>query len=164
MGLDIHVAALGDWVRDFTRVNNHMAGIMREPTAAEVGAHRGLLAVNSLRVENVELFVHHISPGTSLRDACDAESSTKTDRADLRADLSIILTAARMRSAPPDRLYRLFRMVRPFTDANGRCGRALWMWQLMRGTRQDLAEIAELDLLDTRHPLNADAVALSAMM
>jgi hypothetical protein len=67
MGLDINVAALGDWVPEFTRVNNRMAGITREPTAAEISAHRGLLAINALRVENLELFVHHIAPGAGAR-------------------------------------------------------------------------------------------------
>jgi Fic family protein len=55
-------------------------------------------------------------------------------------------------------------MLRPFTDANGRCGRALWMWQVMRGKPEDLAELARLDLLDAHHPLNSDAVARSTMM
>jgi hypothetical protein len=164
MGLDIHVAALGDWVPEFTRVNNRMAGIAREPTAAEISAHRGLLAINALRVENLELFVHHIAPGAGLRGADDVELPAETESADLRADLSIILTAARMRSASPDRLHRVYRMLHPFTDANGRCGRALWMWQVMRGTRRDLAEIARLNLLDARHPLNSDVVARSTMM
>ena len=107
MGLDIHVAALGDWVPEFTRVNNRMAGITREPTAAEISAHRGLLAINALRVENLELFVHHIAPGAGLRGAEDSGAAADAESADLRADLATIIAAARVRSASPDRLHRI---------------------------------------------------------
>jgi hypothetical protein len=163
MGLDINVAALGDWVPEFTRANNRMAGITREPTAAEISAHRGLLAINALRVENLELFVHHIAPGAGLRSE-DSGLSSDAEAADLRADLATIIAAARIKSASPDRLHRVYKMLRPFTDANGRCGRALWMWQVMRGRPEDLAALARLDLLDAHHPLNSDAVGRSTMM
>src|SRR5882672_6098090 len=90
MGLDIHAAALGDWVPDFVRVSNRMAGITRDPTRAEISAHRGLLAANSLRVENLEVFLHHIAPGAGLRDVPAADPEAKT----LRADLATVIMAA----------------------------------------------------------------------
>jgi hypothetical protein len=165
MALDIHAAALGDWVPGFVRVNNRLAGIAREPTAAEISAHRGLLAVNELRVENLELFVHHVAPGAGLRDEADVPSEEDTASLEaLRADLATIVAAARTHATSPKRLHRLYRMLRPFTDANGRCGRALWMWQVMRGRAEDLAEIARVDLSDADHPLNRDALASSTMM
>lgn len=165
MGLDIHAAALGGWVPDFVRVSNRMAGITRDPTAAEISAHRGLLAVNSLRVENLELFIRHIAPGAGLRVALEAESEPEVEASDdLRADLATIILAAQTQSASPSRVHRIYRQLRPFTDGNGRCGRAFWMWQVMRGTREQLAAIARLDLADAEHPLNSDAVPRSTMM
>ncbi len=163
MGLDIHAAALGDWVPDFVRVSNRMAGITREPTVAEIGAHRGLLAANALRVENLELFVHHVAPGAGLREASEGPQDAGTARL-LREDLETIVLAAKTQSASPHRLHRLYRLLRPFTDGNGRCSRAFWMWQVMRGSRAELAEIARLELSDARHPLNSDALARSTMM
>ena len=166
MGLDIHTAALGGWVPDFVRVSNRMAGITRDPTVAEISAHRGLLAVNALRVENLELFIRHIAPGAGLRDTPEAEAPEETPAAgdDLRSDLATIIQAAQTRSASPSRLHRIYRRLRPFTDGNGRCGRALWMWQMMRETPEKLAALARLDLSDARHPLNADAVPRSSLM
>ena len=164
MGLDIHAAAFGDWVPKFVRVSNRIAGIIREPTVAEIGAHRGLLAVSALRVENLELFVHHVSPGAALRQPSDVEVAYHdASQSNVRADLSTIVEAARTNSASAYRLHQLFRMLGPFTDANGRCGRVLRMWQLMRGSRQDLAEVARLDLLDVHHPLHSDVVGRSIM-
>ena len=168
MGLDFHAAALGDWVPDFVRVNNRLAGIVREPSAAEISAHRGLLAANTLRVENLELFVHHIAPGAALRDAGDVDQETSDDRAaadeDLRADLATLIRAAQTQVASPERLHRIYRLLRPFTDANGRCGRVFWMWQVMRAAPDELAEIVRLELSDSRHPLHSDTVLHSTMM
>lgn len=143
MSLDIHAAALGDWVSDFVRGSNRISGILREPTAAELAAHRGLLAAGSLRVENLELFTHHVAPGAVLRGSpgVDAASCDEMPAADIRADLDTILLAAQTRSASPQRLHRIYKMLRPFTDGNGRGARAVWMWQVMRGTREELSEL-----------------------
>jgi len=166
MGLEIHAAALGGWVPDFVRVSNRMAGITRAPTAAEISAHRGLLAANALRVENLELFVSHIAPGASLRGLAggDQRSGGENPCAGLRADLATIVHAAQTNSASPARLHRIYRRLRPFTNGNGRCGRALWMWQVMRGTREELAAIARLELANAAHPLNADVESRSMLM
>jgi len=131
--LDIHPAALSDWVPHFVRASNRLAGIDREPTASEISAHRGLLAANRLRVENLEQFVRHVAGGARLRDT-NSSRARKGALADinLRADLETIVEAASTRAVSPARLYRIYRLLRPFTDGNGRCGRALLMWQVMR--------------------------------
>jgi hypothetical protein len=130
LGLDINRAALGDWVPQFVRASNRLAGITREPTVAEISAHRGLLAANRLRVENLEQFVRHVAGGAHLRDP-DSDRGGKK----LRSDLAIIVEAAKARAASPARLHRLYGMLHPFTDGNGRCGRALLMWQVMRAAQ-----------------------------
>ena len=131
MGLDIHLSALGDWVPDFVRISNRMAGIDREPTPAEISAHRGLLAANALRVENLEMFVHHVAEGARLRDDTSLDDEAPS-AAEIKADLATIVLAAQKRATSPQRLHRLYTMLSPFTDGNGRCGRALLMWQIMR--------------------------------
>lgn len=149
MGLDIHPAALDDWVPDFVRVSNRMAGITREPTASEISAHRGLLAANALRVENLELFVHHIAAGARLRSEAGehAEPDRKPPPAEeLKADLATIVLAVQRQSASPHRLHRIYTLLRPFTDGNGRCGRALLMWQIMRAGAKGTAKPRRPDL------------------
>ena len=140
VGLDIHLAALGDWVPDFVRVSNRMAGITREPTPSEISAHRGLLAANALRVENLELFVHHVAEGARLRSEAgthEASANKQTAPAgELKADLATIVLAAQKHAASPQRLHRIYTLLSPFTDGNGRCGRALLMWQIMRASQR----------------------------
>jgi hypothetical protein len=163
MGLDIHAAALGGWVPAFVRLSNRLAGITREPTAAEISAHRGLLAANSLRVENLELFIKHVAPGAGLRDRRGPRADATSSQTTLREDLTTLVVAARTKSASPARLHKIYRNLRPFTDGNGRCARALWMWQMMRRP-SELAAIAGLDLGDAEHPLNSDAISRRKLM
>jgi hypothetical protein len=135
MGLDVHAAAFGEWVQRFVRASNRMSGIVREPTPAEISAHRGLLAANTLRVENLEMFVHHVA-GARMRGAADAEPDGEPiSAAELKADLATIVMAAQTQNASPARLHRIYTMLRPFTDGNRRCGRALVMWQMLRERR-----------------------------
>jgi hypothetical protein len=131
VGLDIHLSALGDWVPDFVRISNRMAGIDREPTSSEISAHRGLLAANALRVENLEMFVHHVAEGARVRDDRSPDEEAPS-AAEIKADLATIVLAAQKRATSPQRLHRIYTMLSPFTDGNGRCGRALLMWQIMR--------------------------------
>lgn len=132
MALDFYAPAFGGWVRDFVRHSNAMAGIIREPTAAEVAAHRGLLAANALRIENLVMFVRHIERGAVLRNPKPGEATSASP--DVRAELDAILAEARTLSAPADHLHSEFERLRPFTDANGRCGRALLLWRMIRET------------------------------
>jgi hypothetical protein len=117
------------------RVSNRMAGIDREPTPAEISAHRGLLAANALRVENLEMFVHHIAKGAHVRD--NRSDDEAPSAAELKAALATIVLAAQKRAASPQRLHRIYTMLNPFTRGNGRCGRALLMWQVMRAGERE---------------------------
>jgi len=166
MGLDVHPAALGDWVPSFVRVSNRMAGIARDPTAAEVSAHRGLLAANTLRVENLELFVHHVADGAHVREGAEfkPDEEAPTTAAELRADLGTIVLAAQTRSASPLRLHRIYTLLRPFTDGNARCGRALLMWQMLRTSPEERAIAFRLDLFDAWQPHRSDVQAHSTLM
>lgn len=125
-------AAFGAWVTGFVRRSNALAGITRDPTAAEVAAHRGLLAARELKVANLEMFVHHVEGSAVLRDAEALGRGAAPPRAEVQADLETLILAARERLWTPRRLHDVYMLLRPFTDANGRSGRALWLWQHVR--------------------------------
>jgi hypothetical protein len=135
--MEIHPAAMADWVPDFVRVNNKISGIDRASTPEEVAAHRGLFATNALRVENIEIFVDHIERGARIRDDVEVGifDNGLAFQVDPTADLATIVTAIRTFAAPPERLHRLYRLLHPFTEGNGRSGRALLMWQVIRRDR-----------------------------
>jgi Fic family protein len=62
-----------------------------------------------------------------------AASSDESNETDLEG----LLAAAQANLISPHETYRLFRALRPFTDGNGRAGRALWMWQSIRASSAD---------------------------
>ena len=107
---------------EFVRWSNLLAGIDREPTAAELGAHQGMIAVHTLRVENFLMFLKHVQNGATLR----AESQlVESPRFTMRGKLDWMITASRDELWPPDRLCHSLQQLRPFTDGNGRIIRAL---------------------------------------
>ncbi len=136
--MEIHPAALAAWVPDFVRVSNTLSGILRDPTSEEIAAHRGLFAANVLRVENLEMFVEHVASGARLRSEPDVgvDDDGLLFRVEPRNDLATIVAAARTFAAPPQRLYRLYTLLHPFTDGNARSGRALLLWQVIRSTER----------------------------
>ena len=144
MSIDIHPAAFDEWVVDFVRLSNRAAGIVREPTVEEIAAHRGLFAANTLRLENLEIFVGFIEPDARLRRSGIDEAVGLSPARSMRDDLETLLTAAMRRAVPPLHLFRTYVMLQPFTSGNDRSGRAFWMWQAMRGTRKDLNDLVEL--------------------
>ena len=135
--MEIHPSAMAAWVPHFVSVSNKMSGIDRRPTEAEIAAHRGLLATNNLRVENLEMFVDNVARGARLRDEADLGiwDDGIMFRVEPKADLATIVKGVRSLAASPQRLHRLYSLLHPFTDGNARCGRALIMWQVIRRSR-----------------------------
>src|SRR4051812_46813985 len=136
LSLSHRSGAFEPWVVDFVRESNAISGIRRDPTRAEIGAHRGLLAADALEVGNLEMFARHVQVGAVLRanSAVGSASDAAAEAEQMRSDLDTIVCAVRTGLATPFELHRLYRMLRPFTDANGRSGRVLWLWQVVRGT------------------------------
>ncbi len=128
----------------FVRWSNLLSGIHREPNPAEVAAHRGFIAADDLRVENLLMFVHHVQRGAALRRTGKLPDGTLEQ-------LKPLISAARDDLCSPDDLLARFRRLRPFTDANGRSGRVLWLWQTLRDGQQPAAIPSALSLPSYRH-------------
>ena len=110
--------AFEPWVADFVRDSNEVAGIERSPTTAEVAAHRGLLALQRLRAENLERFVHHLDPAARMQ--------TPT------AQLQELLDAAHEGRIGAEAVRDAFLTLSPFTGENCRVGRALELWYAVK--------------------------------
>lgn len=121
-------ASWREWLPDFVRAGNRLSGRSRMPAEAEIAAHRGLLMCGRLAPANFTVLLSYMEPAAALREAD-------------QAPFEQLLRLANAHVASADELASLFRLLRPFTDANRRCGRALWMWRAARGSTADRAAL-----------------------
>ena len=114
------------FVADAVRHGYALSACGREPTAAEIGAHRGLAMCRRLEPSNVLVLMSYIAPTATLRPGDEGEGG------DGAAALSTLLALANGRLAAPGELMSLVALARPFTSGNGRCGRAIELWLAVR--------------------------------
>ena len=118
-------------LEDFVRESNRIEGIIRDPTQGEILAHRGLLAKEAISVGLLEAFVAAVQPGAVLRRKIGLDVRVGNHIAprggpEIEQRLEAILAV--MES--PYKTHLAYEDLHPFTDGNGRSGRALWLWTM----------------------------------
>jgi len=142
--------AFGSWLPRLVAESYRMSSLSREPTSIDISAHRGLVAANNLRLENVEIFMSYIAPSATLKRVSDLDQSHDDAVSGAVKDaLASLLALACTHSARPKEVMRLFHLLQPFTKANGRLTRAVWMWQMSREPGADARTLGELSFPDS---------------
>ena len=121
------------WLRDFVRESNRIENI-KDTIGRDIEAHERLLALEKVRVPDLEMFVRTITRDHVLRDkvGLDVRVGSYTPPpggSEIRTNLHALLFTTGSRS--PFETHLLYEALHPFTDGNGRSGRALWLWQMM---------------------------------
>lgn len=130
-------------LEQFIRESFRIEGIHRQPSSAEMEAHERFLALPVISVADLQQFVSIIQPGAQLRDRPGLDVRVGDYVAprggpEVRTDLEDLLIILPM-SMNPYKEHRRYERLHPFTDGNGRSGRALWLWQHhKRGTYMGL--------------------------
>lgn len=119
----------------FILESNRIEGIIRTPLNREVAAHRDLLALDKITVPDLERFVTPVQPGAVLRrhhpemDVRVGNYCPPRGGPEIEAALRVILDNALKHGSYQTHLD--YELLHPFTDGNGRSGRALWLWGQM---------------------------------
>lgn len=125
-------------LEDFVEESNRIEG-MHYVKAVEVEAHRELLAVKNLRLEDMQRFVTAVQPGAILRDKQGLNVRVGTyyppeGGPKIKTALCELLdkaNAIRNNHFEYDTdwgIHVSYEKLHPFTDGNGRSSRALWLW------------------------------------
>ena len=124
---------------DFVRESNRIEGIHREPTREEIGATTAFVALPTVSLENMVDLVSVYAPRHVLRDRVGLNVRVGSYIAPpggkaIRTALEALLDDVRLGNArSPWHAHMIYEKLHPFTDGNGRSGRALWLW--MHGGR-----------------------------
>ena len=121
----------------FVSESNRIEGIVRPPTRHEVGATERFLMRQDLSISALESLVRTYQPGARLREAMGMNVRVGDHIAppggpEILPACNKILIRIAKNDAHPYVLHREYETLHPFMDGNGRSGRALWAWQMLR--------------------------------
>ena len=118
---------------DFVAESNRIEG-MGHPTEIEITAHENLLKLEKLTVVDLEVFVGLAQPTAILRrkvglDVWVGVGGQSPGGHAIEIKLKELLDDANFGVIHPHEIHLRYEMLHPFTDGNGRSGRAIWLWQ-----------------------------------
>lgn len=133
---------MNHYLTEFVRESNRIEGIRRDPSTDEVLCTEDFINLTHLTVGAVETLVHVLQPGAKLRrwpgyDVRVGDYYPPKGGTHIEAELIKILDEANSPAIGAYGVHLAYEGPHPFTDGNGRSGRAIWLWQMMRaGARE----------------------------
>lgn len=119
-------------IYDFVKESNAIEGIHRPPTQEEIHEFERFICLEVITIEELKKFVSVYQPNARLReyefdDVLIGSYFPPKGGPAIIEELNDILIWGRGWS--PNETHIDYELLHPFTDCNGRSGRALWAWK-----------------------------------
>ena len=124
-------------LRAFVAESNRIEGITRDPKDYEIEVHELFLAEQQITVSALEAFFHVGATGAGLRNRPGLNVRVGNHRPRpggpwIKFNLEALLGDIEIGRFTPYQAHQRYEHLHPFTDGNGRSGRALWAWHMRR--------------------------------
>lgn len=121
----------------FVRDSNIIEGIERDPTKAEIKEMERFVERTSISFDDVIKFVSVYEPTAKIRskkgmDVSVGNYTPPPGDAGMGYGLLSILDDIEPTKASAFDIHNRYESLHPFTDCNGRSGRAIWLWQMTK--------------------------------
>jgi len=126
-----------DTISDFIEESNKIEGIFTEVSLTDIQVFTNFLEAPELNIDMLEKFVAHFQPNARLRnipgyyDVKVGGYYPPKGGYMLEAQLKALLVDINDSEGTPHSNHVEYEKLHPFTDCNGRSGRAIWAWDML---------------------------------